>query len=161
MNQNLSSAFDYIHVPTERQNKSDIENPKPTALNTSTKSRPIILRFFSGSVTPSRSLKNFSLASTPITFKPSPLYASITLVNSFLRSIPWSTNIQVRFLPIALLSNVAQTEESTPPERPRITRSLPNCFFSSSTVLSTKEAGLHSCLLLQMSTTKFFSSCVP
>lgn len=34
------------------------------------KSRPMILRFCSGSVTPSKSLKNFSLASTPITFSP-------------------------------------------------------------------------------------------
>ena len=36
---------------------------------------------------------------------------------SFLRRRPWSTNIQVKFLPIALLSKTAATDESTPPDR--------------------------------------------
>ncbi len=34
---------------------------------------------------------------------------------------------QVRFLPIARCSSIAVTEESTPPERPRITLSSPTC----------------------------------
>ena len=42
----------------------------PLSSNTRMNSPPMILRFCSGSVTPSKSLKNLSLASTPITFRP-------------------------------------------------------------------------------------------
>ena len=37
--------------------------------------------------------------------------------------------MHVKFEPMARLSNVAHTEESTPPLRPSITRSLPSLFF--------------------------------
>ena len=48
--------------------------------------------------------------------------------------------MQVKFLPIALFSNTAVTDESTPPERAKITLSSPNCSFNSATVDSIKEA---------------------
>ena len=62
---------------------------------------------------------------------------------------------------MALFSRTADTEESTPPLRPKMTRSLPNCAFNSATVESTNDAALHSCLDPQISTTKFFNSCLP
>ncbi len=62
---------------------------------------------------------------------------------------------------MARLSRTAATDESTPPDSPRMTRSLPSCCFSSATVESTNEAALHSCREPQTSTTKLRSSCVP
>ncbi len=62
---------------------------------------------------------------------------------------------------MALCSNTAATDESTPPERPRTTLSSPNLAFSSATVLSTKLSEVHDCSQPQMPVTKFFRSCVP
>ena len=62
---------------------------------------------------------------------------------------------------MALFSKTAATLLSTPPERPRITRSEPIVCRNSATVVSTKLAGLQSCRPPQMSTTKLRSSCVP
>ena len=52
---------------------SEVYLASPATAAASAKSRPIILRFCSGSVTPARSAKNFSLASTPMTLRPSTL----------------------------------------------------------------------------------------
>lgn len=46
----------------------------------------------------------------------------------FLKS-PVSTKIQVSCLPIALFIKAAATEESTPPDRPKITFLSPTVFF--------------------------------
>ena len=42
---------------------------------------------------------------------------------------------------MALLSNTAATEESTPPDKPKTTLSLPNCSRRLVMVLSMNEAG--------------------
>ena len=43
------------------------------------------------------------------------------------RSRPWSTKMQVSWSPIASWISTAATEESTPPDRPQITRPSPTC----------------------------------
>ena len=43
------------------------------------------------------------------------------------RISPWSTNTQVSRSPIASWISTAATAESTPPDRPQITRALPTC----------------------------------
>ena len=85
----------------------------------------------------------------------------MTFLNSFFRNKPWSTKMQVKLRPMALFKSVAHTEESTPPLSPNITLSLPTCCRMLSTVLSMNDAGLHVCLLPQISTTKFFNKVVP
>ena len=45
---------------------------------------------------------------------------SITCSASFRRSRPWSTNTQVSWSPIARWISAAATDESTPPDRPRM-----------------------------------------
>jgi hypothetical protein len=52
---------------------------------------------------------------------------AITWSPSCQRSRPVSTNTQVSWSPMALCSSAATTDESTPPDRPRITSSLPTC----------------------------------
>ena len=47
--------------------------------------------------------------------------------------------MQVRFLPIALFSNTAATEESTPPLSPSTTLSSPSCSLSCFTVVSIND----------------------
>ena len=51
--------------------------------------------------------------------------ASTTCSASFSRIRPWSTKTQVSLSPTALWTSSAATEESTPPERPQITRPSP------------------------------------
>src|SRR5690554_7962620 len=58
--------------------------------------------------------------------------------------------MQVRFFPMALFSNTAVTDESTPPERARITLSSPKVSFSSFTVASMNDAGVQSFFTPQM-----------
>ena len=48
--------------------------------------------------------------------------ASTTCSASFLRIRPWSTSTQVSWSPTARWTSSAATAESTPPERPQITR---------------------------------------
>ena len=48
----------------------------------------------------------------------------MTCSPSFLRIRPWSTNTHVSWSPTARCTSSAATEESTPPERPQITRPL-------------------------------------
>ena len=77
----------------------------------------MIFLFFSGSVTPSNFCKNLSLQLTRIRFISNCfLKTSSTSSPSFFLSKPWSTNIQVKFLPIALCNKTAATDESTPPD---------------------------------------------
>ena len=52
---------------------------------------------------------------------------SITWSPSSRRSSPVSTKTQVSWSPMALWMSAAATAESTPPDRPRITSSLPTC----------------------------------
>ena len=51
--------------------------------------------------------------------------AATTCSASFSRIRPWSTKTQVSCSPTALWTSSAATEESTPPERPQITRPSP------------------------------------
>ena len=53
--------------------------------------------------------------------------------------------MQWRFLPIALCKRIAATDESTPPESPRITLSPPIFSLSSVIVESIKESGVQVC----------------
>ena len=67
-----------------------------------------------------------------------------TLANSFLRSTPLLTKMQVSWLPMALCTSTAATEESTPPESPQITCPLPTFSRIAATVVSMKCAGVQS-----------------
>lgn len=64
-------------------------------------------------------------------------------------------------LPMARCSNIAVTEESTPPERPRITLSSPTCWRIRSTASSMIFAGVHRASHWQMSRTKRSSIRIP
>ena len=89
-------------------------------------SRPIVLRFASGSVTPSSAARNASDASrwTRRMLKRSRKVAT-TSSASLCRIRPWSTKMQVSWSPIASWISTAATDESTPPDRPQMTRPLP------------------------------------
>ena len=78
-----------------------------------------------------------------------------------MRSKPLSTKMQLSCLPMALLSNTAATVESTPPESPSTTLSLPTSSRSSRTVLSMNDSGVQSCLQPQMVCTKLRRMVVP
>ncbi len=84
----------------------------------------MIRRFCSGSATPASAAYISSVASTWTTRTPR-LRANVssTCSASFRRSRPWSTNTQVSWSPIALWISAAATDESTPPDSPRITSS--------------------------------------
>ena len=88
-------------------------------------SRPMILRFSSGSVTPASAARNRSRAST--TTRSTPVAATksfSTCSASPSRSSPWSTNTQVSWSPTALCTSAAATDESTPPDSAQSTRRL-------------------------------------
>ena len=86
---------------------------------------------------------------------------AITWSPSFQRSRPVSTNTQVSWSPIALCSSAATTDESTPPDRPRITSSLPTCSRTRAIWSSMMWAAVHSVWQPQMSMTKRRSSAWP
>ena len=116
-------------------------------------SRPIILRLVSGSVTPASALKNCSTAST--TTRSIPVAATksrCTCSDSPLRNRPWSTNTQVSCAPTARCTIAAATAESTPPERPHITRLLPIRAFalatSFSAIFPVVQFGVHPAMLI-------------
>ena len=91
-------------------------------------SRPMILRFSSGSVTPASASRNCSRAST--TCRSTPVAATksrSTCSVSPSRSSPWSTNTQVSWSPMARCTSAAATAESTPPDSPQIARPSPTC----------------------------------
>ena len=56
-----------------------------------------------------------------------PEKVSTTRSASRMRIMPWSTNTQVRRSPMARYMSSAATDESTPPERPRIALESPTC----------------------------------
>ena len=72
---------------------------------------------------------------------------------SFKRNKPLSTKTQVRFLPIARCNSIATTEESTPPDKPKITWSSPICFFIFAIAFSIIAEGVHSFSQPHMSNT--------
>ncbi len=90
--------------------------------NTSMKTLPMIFLFRSGSVTPSRAPMKREDASTQTRSIPKcPRNVSSTDSLSPFRRSPVSTNIGVNLPGRASWSRAATTEESTPPESPRIT----------------------------------------
>ena len=100
--------------------------------------------------------KKRSLASTATMFRPSlSRRLSCTLWNSFLRRTPLFTKMQVNWLPMALCTSTAATEESTPPERPQMTWPSPTFSRMAATVLSMKWAGVQSPAAPQTLKTKF------
>ena len=56
-----------------------------------------------------------------------PENVSTTLSASRMRIMPWSTNTQVSRSPMALCMSSAATDESTPPDSPRIALASPTC----------------------------------
>ena len=101
----------------------------------------MILRFVSGSLTPANLERKRSCALTRIKFISNCLRnTSSTSSPSFLRNKPWSTKIQVKFFPIALCTNKAATEESTPPDKAHSTFLSPICSFRDSMLIFAKEA---------------------
>src|SRR5690606_4600518 len=89
------------------------------------------------------------------------VYDSSTASNSSLRNNPLSTKMQNRFAPMVLCKSIAATDESTPPDKPNTTRSLPNCDCNFSIVLSINESGVQSWVHPQMPTRKLCSKCFP
>lgn len=86
----------------------------------------MILRFSSGSVTPSRAARKRSWASTTCRFTPVTATKSFsTCSGSPLRSSPWSTNTQVSWSPMARWTSAAATAESTPPDSAQMARLRP------------------------------------
>ena len=92
-------------------------------------SRPMILRFSSGSVTPASASRNCSAASTTFSDHPGggDEVAARPARPRPARSRPWSTNTQVSWSPTARCTSAAATAESTPPDSPQITRLSPTC----------------------------------
>ena len=133
------------------------------ASKTRMNSRPMILRFSSGSVTPASASRNCFSAST--TCRSTPVAATksrSTCSASPLRSSPWSTNTQVSRSPIARCTSAAATAESTPPESPQIAcrgrRSGSRiCSICSSTMLTIVQVGRQPA----MSCRKCSSTCWP
>ena len=69
---------------------------------------------------------------------------STTCSASFQRIIPWSMKTQVSLSPMALCTSTAATDESTPPDRPRIALSVgPTCSRMRCTCSSMIDAGVH------------------
>ena len=95
--------------------------------NTSMKRRPMVLRFNSGSVTPAssprKSFRRIHVHQRDVVVVPEQVDHGGGLVPC--AALPWSTNTQVSWSPIASWISTAATAESTPPERPQITRPLP------------------------------------
>ena len=110
-------------------------------------SRPMILRFSSGSLTPaSASRKRFSASTTCRSTPVAATKSRSTCSASPLRSSPWSTKTQVSRSPIARCTTAAATAESTPPDSPQIARpESPICSrirsICSSTMLTIVQVG--------------------
>ena len=87
--------------------------------------------------------------------------ASTTCSASFIRIRPWSTKTQVSCSPIALWTSSAATEESTPPERPQITRPSPTWARIRATCSAITDSGDHCCSQPAMSRRKRVRISVP
>ena len=93
------------------------------ASKTRMNSRPMILRFSSGSLTPASASRKRFCASTTWSLTPVAATKSrSTCSASPLRSSPWSTKTQVSRSPIARCTMAAATAESTPPDSPQMAR---------------------------------------
>jgi hypothetical protein len=92
--------------------------------NTSTNSRPMILRLASGSLTPASAAQELARRIDVDHLARQVAGEHVHhLLASFRRSRPWSTNTQVSWSPMARWISAAATDESTPPDRPRMTSS--------------------------------------
>ncbi len=110
---------------------------------------------FLGSASPTNLLKNCSSASTRMTFTPMFLAEHVhDLIAFVLRSRPLSTKTQVSWSPMALCNNAATTDESTPPESPSNTLSLPTWARTLAMLSSIIWAGVQSASQPQISSTK-------
>ena len=107
-------------------------HPFASCSNTRMKHSPIILRFFSGSVTPLSPLRKREDASTIFTSKPHFSKFAFAVSASPFLSIPVSTKTQWSFLPSAVFASTAAAVESTPPDVAII--ASPSAYFFSSSV---------------------------
>ena len=125
-------------------------------------SAPMILRFCSGSVTPASFERNCSCARTCTsgTWKWWPK-ASSTCSPSFMRSMPWSTNTQVRLSPMARCTSSAATALSTPPDSPQMAFWSPTCSRMRLTWSSMTFEAVHVGARSQASNRNAFSRSVP
>ena len=122
------------------------------ASKTRMNSRPMILRFCSGSVTPASAARNRSAASTVCRSTPVAATKSrSTCWRSPARSSPWSTNTQVSRSPMARCTSAAATAESTPPDSPQIARPSPTWARTASTVSSMIDDVVQLCGIPAMS----------
>ena len=129
--------------------------------NTSIKVSPMILRFFSGSLTPFRRLKNSSLASTFISSTPRRvLNISSTILASSVRSRPLSTNTAISCFGTACARSAATTELSTPPLTAQSTLSLPTISFIFA-ICSFAKLPIFQVLEIPQILLKFFSITAP
>ncbi len=102
------------------------------------------LRFASGSVIPPSAARKRSAAFTWIRSTWNwARNVSSTWSASLRRSSPVSTNTQVSWSPIARCTSAAATAESTPPDRPQMTRSPPTWARTSATASSMMFVFVH------------------
>ena len=133
-----------------------------SASNTSMNTRPMVLRFTSGSSTPFRASKNCLRASTTRSRSPNlARKTSATRSASPALSTPLSTKTQVSLSPTARSMMAAATAESTPPERPQMTFSLPSWARIFSTSWPTKFSIVQLGSALQMPNTKLRRTSLP
>ena len=69
--------------------------------------------------------------------------------------------MQNKLSSIASYNSIAATDESTPPDKPKITFLFPIFFFKLFIVDLINESGVHDCEQSQISTIKFFSKTLP
>ena len=91
-------------------------------------SRPMILRFCSGSVTPASAARNAGGGVDDLEVEPVAATKSFSTCSaSPVRSSPWSTKTQVSWSPMARCTSAAATAESTPPDSPQMAWAEPTC----------------------------------
>mmetsp|Transcript_46688 Transcript_46688/g.130221 ORF Transcript_46688/g.130221 Transcript_46688/m.130221 type:complete len:229 (+) Transcript_46688:919-1605(+) len=124
---------------------------------------PMILRFFSGSETPSSALRNLSDASCNERLMPcSPFNRSRTSGASLRRRHPLSTRMAWKRSPIARCMRTAATVESTPPDTAPMTwPSGPTVSRTAVMKRSARSFMFQSCGALQIPTTKFLRMSLP
>ena len=131
------------------------------ASNTRMNSRPMILRFSSGSTIPSSAPRNCSAASTTSRLSNTASKSVRTCSVSPRRIIPWSTYTQVSRSPMARCTIAAATAESTPPDSAQIARPSPICSRMASTCSSTMLTIVQVGRQPAMSRRKCSSTCWP
>ena len=88
-------------------------------------------------------------------------YIKNTSSYSFFLKRPLFTKMQIKLEPIALSRSTEATDESTPPDNPRITFSERISFCKFLIVISTKESGVQSCFKPEILTKKFSKIFLP